>query len=250
MQAVTGVVLTLNSETWLKENLESLSFCHELMVVDSGSTDSTLDIATDFGAALFHKDWDGPIPQWGFAFSKVKTPWVVSLDSDEFLTSVLIKSICQALTAPAPYIGFWCNRSSWYMDRFMRYSGWYPDRLLRVFKPEDITIEGYGPHQVITPKGQTARLQGDIIHHPYADMTDHMARINRYTTEAAQIFFEEGKTANALTALSHGVGKFLKQYFLKRGFLDGTPGLFLALNGAFYTYLKYAKLVEKIKKKE
>lgn len=241
---VTGLVLTLNGAKHLESCLKSLDFCQELLVVDSGSTDETRDIAIACGAKVLGNAWEGPAKQFAFAFKHVTTPWVVSLDQDEILSAKLRVSIIEALATPGTYSAFLCPRTSFYYDRFLRHSGWYPDLLPRVFRLERTQVHVSGPHYGFRPQGPTMRLQGDILHYPYEDLRQHLEKINYYTQIAAEEMYERGKKSGIITAFLHGLARFLKVYCLRRGFLDGTAGFLLAVNSFFYAFQKYARLAE------
>lgn len=241
---VTGVILTYNGQKWLAKTLASLDFCDEILVVDSGSTDETLAIAENAGARILHRDWEGTIPQFRFAFTQVATPWIVTLDQDEFLSPELAASVRAALDAPGDAAGFFCPRRSWYLDRYIRHGGWYPDLLLRVFRLDGVELRGTLPHEEFHPAGPTRTLSGDIVHHPYEDLAEHLDKINAYTSTAARELAARGRSAGVATALGHAAGKFLKQYLLKQGFRDGRAGLVLAVHSFIYAFQKYAKLME------
>ncbi|BBD08924.1 glycosyltransferase family 2 protein [Desulfovibrio ferrophilus] len=243
-EQITAVILTFNGEKWLEQTLSSLDFCDALLVVDSGSTDTTLAIAEAAGAKILHRAWEGTIPQFKFAFEHVKTPWIITLDQDEFLSPELKESVTTALSAPGNTGGYWCPRRSWYLDRFIKHSGWYPDLLLRVFRLDKVEIRGMLPHEEFHPTGATSRLSGDIVHYPYADLSEHLDKINSYTSLAAREMAAKGKRAGVGKALAHAVGKFAKQYLLKQGFRDGRAGLVLAVHSFIYAFQKYMKLVE------
>lgn len=243
--SITGVILTYNGEKWLTQTLASLDFCDELLVVDSGSTDNTLDIAKKAGARVLHRDWEGTIPQFRFAFKYITTPWIITLDQDEFLSPELKASVQAALQSPGDAGGFFCPRRSWYLDRFIKHSGWYPDLLLRVFRLDSVEIRGMLPHEEFHPTRATGTLTGDIIHYPYADLAEHLDKINAYTTAAAKEMAIKGKRSSVAKALSHAIGKFLKQYLLKQGFRDGRAGLVLAIHSFLYAFQKYMKLLER-----
>lgn len=244
MNSVTAVVLTCNGQKWLSRTLESLSFCDRLLVVDSGSTDATLDICKAAGADVLHRAWEGTIPQFRFAFANVATPWIVTLDQDEYLSPELAASLAEALADPGDAAGFFCSRRSFYYDRFLRHGGWYPDWLLRAFRLDRAEIRGTLPHEEFHPAGPTRRLSGDIIHYPYADLAEHLAKINSYTTAAARELQAKGRRCGLGSALGHGAAKFFRQYLLKRGFLDGRAGFLLAVHAFIYAFHKYAKLAE------
>lgn len=178
---VTGLVLTLNGAKYLDECLKSLDFCDRLLVVDSGSTDATRDIAERHGATVLVNPWPGPKKQFEFAFAHIETPWVVSLDQDEILSDELRASVMTALEDTQGMSAFICPRTSFYFDRFLRHSGWYPDLLPRVFRLADTGVHVSGPHYGFEPRGKTRRLTGDIIHYPYENLKQHVDKINYYT---------------------------------------------------------------------
>ncbi|WP_320171828.1 glycosyltransferase family 2 protein [Maridesulfovibrio sp.] len=245
MKSITGLILTYNGARLLDEALQSLSFCSELLIVDSGSTDGTLEIARKHNARVVHNDWQGAIEQHKFAQTQITTDWVVTIDQDEILSPELSESIGSMLesTDEQPD-GYYCARRSWYLDRFIMHSGWYPDRLYRVFRHGRITIGGVRPHEELRPVGKAGILDGDIIHYPYENFFQHMDKINEYTQDAAEDLYSRGRRGSLGAAIGHGIGKFCKQYILKAGFLDGRAGFIVAIHGFFYTFQKYIRLVE------
>lgn len=241
---VTGLVLTLNGEKYLGACLKSLDFCDRLLVVDSQSTDATRDIAEACGATVLVNPWPGPRKQFEFAFERIETEWVVSLDQDEILSDELRASVMQALEDPGGMSAFLCPRTSFYFDRFLRHSGWYPDLLPRVFRLADTGVHVSGPHYGFETRGKTRRLTGDIIHYPYENLKQHVDKINYYTQIAAEEMHAKGRRAGVMTALGHGLARFLKIYVFRRGFLDGKAGFVLAVNSFFYAFQKYIRLAE------
>lgn len=239
----TGLVLTLNGERYLDECLGSLDFCDELLVVDSQSTDRTQEIAEKHGARFLVNPWKGPAAQFEFAFRQVTTPWVVSLDQDEILSPELRRSVITALENPA-HSGYLCPRTSYYLDRFIRHSGWYPDYLLRVFKLKDTRTHVSGPHYGFRSAGTVDKLKGDIIHYPYRDLGEHIAKINFYTKIGAEGLHEKGVSSGVMKAFGHGLARFFKTFILRRGFLDGKAGFVLAVNAFLYAFNKYIRLYE------
>lgn len=246
---VTGLILTLNGEKHLDACLASLDFCDRILVVDSGSTDATRDIAERHGATVLVNPWPGPRKQFEFAFEHIQTEWVVSLDQDEILSDELRASIRQALKDTQGMNAFLCPRTSFYFDRFLRHSGWYPDLLPRVFRLADTGVHVSGPHYGFETRGKTRRLTGDIIHYPYENLRQHVEKINYYTQIAAEEMHAKGKRAGVATAIGHGLARFMKIYFFRRGFLDGKAGFVLAVNSFFYAFQKYIRLAEMRNKK-
>ena len=241
----TGLVLTFNGERHLRKTLASLSWCSRLLVVDSQSTDATLRIAEQAGAEVLVRAWEGPGPQFAFAFDQVRTEWVVSLDQDEYLSKGLLEKLTALNSPPEDLAGYRLCRRSWYFDRFLRHSGWYPDRLLRVFRPSRIRVLVSPPHYGFHPLGRTMDIDGDIIHFPYHDLSEHLTKINAYSRIGAEALIASGRRCGVASALGHGTAKFLRIYLLRRGFLDGRAGFVLAVHGFMATLLKYLRVAER-----
>lgn len=244
-----GLILTFNGERLLARCLESLSFCDEVLVVDSLSQDATCDIARAAGARVLERRWEGPGPQFSFALEQIRAleprvDWVVSLDQDEYLTDELAANIRAAIAQEQDLAGYWIPRSSFYFDRFMRHSGWYPDRLLRLFRPGRMEVHVSGAHYSFRPQGATGRLEGDIIHYPYRNFREHLDKINSYAQQGADDLKSRGRKGGVLAGILHGLGRFAKLYLLKLGLLDGRAGFINAAHGAFYAFLKHVRACE------
>ncbi|MDQ7033170.1 MAG: glycosyltransferase family 2 protein [Desulfonauticus sp.] len=241
----TGLVLTYNGEKLLKKTLESLSFCKEVLVIDSNSQDHTVQIAKEYGAKVIINPWEGPASQFNFAFQHITTPWVINLDQDEILSPQLQHYIQKQLSSPyIKYDGFYCRRKSFYFDRFLKHCGWYPDYLLRIFKLSKIKVTTSGPHWHFSLNGTTQKIPYEIIHYPYENLSQHLDKINYYTQIAAKELIQNNKTSSLSKALGHGLARFIKIYFLKLGFLDGRAGFILALHAFFYGFHKYIRVLE------
>ncbi|BCS90164.1 glycosyltransferase family 2 protein [Pseudodesulfovibrio sediminis] len=244
-ETVTGLVLTYNGERLLEKCLQSLDFCDQLLVVDSASTDTTCEIAEKCGAKVIVRPWPGPVDQFKFALNEITTDWVVSLDQDEFLTDELRASIIDKLEKREDVAGYFTPRSSFYFNRFMKHSGWYPDYLFRVFRAGKMEVSASGAHYHFKPKGNTTKLQGDILHYPYESFEQHMEKINYYAEEGAKSLREKGRKGGVTRGLLHAVMRFIKLYLLKLGFLDGKAGFYNAIAGMYYTFQKYIRVEEK-----
>jgi glycosyltransferase involved in cell wall biosynthesis len=244
--SLNGLVLTRNGERLLESCLRSLSFCSEVLVVDSESEDRTRDIAESLGARVLVRPWEGPLPQFRFALANISGVWALSLDQDECVSPELERSL-RAFFAAGPgqdLAGCYCSRRSFYFDRFLRRSGWYPDYLLRLFRVGAMEVKASGPHYSFHPQGPTGRLSGDIVHYPYANLSEHIEKINYYTQAAAAELYAKGARPSVAGAFGHGLARFAKLYLFKRGFLDGRAGLILAVHGFFYAFHKYLRAVE------
>lgn len=251
---ITGLILTYNGERLLKHCLHSLNFCNRILVIDSFSADATVSIAQQSGATVVQRVWEGPGPQFHYAFhlldTEFPTDWVVSLDQDEICTIELQRFLLEAIhradvtkDASSP-IGFWMSRRSWYYDRFLLHSGWYPDRLLRCFRHGHMDVSVSGAHYSFHPKGATLSIQGDILHYPYENFHQHLEKINAYAQQGAEALAAKGVRGGIMQGILHGVGRFARIYLLKRGFLDGRAGFINAVHGAFYAFLKYVRIRE------
>lgn len=244
---ITGLVLTYNGERLLDRCLRSLAFCDELLVVDSLSSDRTVEIAEQHGARIIKRAWPGPVDQFRHALDNVQTEWVVSLDQDEYLDDTLRRDIQDALlhgTPPESLAGYWVNRRSFYFNRFMKHSGWYPDRLLRVFRTHRMDVSASGAHYRFSPKGETKRLRGDIVHYPYRNFAEHMDKMNSYAQQGADALRAKGRKGGLVRAIAHAKVRFFKLYLLKLGLLDGRAGFINACAGAYYAFQKYIRVEE------
>ncbi len=251
---ITGLVLTYNGERLLAECLDSLAFCDRVIVVDSFSTDATEAIAREAGAVFIAHTWEGPAAQFRFALGlfdgNYPTDWVISLDQDEQCTPELRDAFLEAVRAAeddpssGDLAGFYVPRCSWYYNRFLLHSGWYPDALLRCFRRGKMRVEVSGAHYSFHPLGKTRRLSGDIVHYPYASFREHLDKINSYAQQGAAELEARGVHGGIAKGLTHGLGRFLRLYVLKRGFLDGRAGFINAVHGAFYAFLKYVRIGE------
>ncbi|SHJ12534.1 glycosyltransferase family 2 protein [Halodesulfovibrio aestuarii] len=245
MATTTGLILTYNGGRTLKQCIESLKFCDTILVVDSFSTDNTVAIAESLDATVIQNAWNGPAAQFEFAFTQIDTDWVVSLDQDEVCTSSLKAKIVDALShASDNTAGYYTKRKSWYYNRFMKHSGWYPDWLFRVFRPEKLEVKVSGAHYSFHPKGQTDKLDAEILHYPYMSFAQHLQKIDSYAQQGADDLRAKGKKGGLYRGIAHGTMRFIKLYFIKLGFLDGKAGLINAIHGAFYAFLKYVRVTE------
>lgn len=243
-ETVTGLILTYNGERLLEKCIKSLAFCDEILVVDSESTDRTREIAEACGARIIVNPWPGPVAQFKLALAEIKTTWVVSLDQDEFLTDELRENIIAKLSKKENVAGYYTPRSSFYFNRFMKHSGWYPDYLFRFFRSGKMEVSASGAHYHFTPRGETLKLSGDILHYPYETFQQHMDKINYYAEEGAKSLREKGRKGGLLRGLAHGIMKFIKLFLLKAGFLDGKAGFYNAMAGFYYTFQKYIRVEE------
>lgn len=242
-QPVSAVLITLNCAGSLPATLASLAFCDEIVVVDSGSTDGTQEVAAAAGARVILEPWRGFGPQKQFAVDQARHDWVLCVDSDEIVSERLRDSILVALTAPAfgAYQFARCNR---FLGRYLRHGEGYPDLSLRLFDRRRARWTDEVVHEKVITLDAVGMLAGDLLHHSEETIEAYLAKQNRYTTLAAEALVAEGASIGATKLLLSPLFRFIKFYVLRGGCLDGLPGLIHILIGCFNSFSKYAKVLE------
>ena len=244
MPTLSVILITRNEEANLADCLASLEgIAQQIVVVDTNSSDRTLDIAKSYGAAIAQPpDWPGFGPQKNRALDLATGEWVLSLDADERLTPALKSEIVTAIHHSAHVDCFAIPRLSWYCGRFIRHSGWNPDYVDRLFKRGSARFSDDLVHERLIPSGQVAKLENPMLHYSFMDYSQVLQKIDRYSTASAEQAFAQGKTSTPLKAVLHGAWSFFRTYFLRAGFLDGPQGFTLAMSNAQGTYYRYIKL--------
>jgi glycosyltransferase involved in cell wall biosynthesis len=234
----------MNEEDRIERCLASLSFCDEIVVVDSHSKDRTREVAQAMGARVIERDWPGHVAQKEFTIREASNDWVLCVDADEFLSPQLAAEV-QALRASGfPDMAGWrMPRLSSFLGRWMRRGGWYPDRQLRLFDRRRGYWGGNNPHDRVELEGPVGSLAGDLCHHPYRSFSEHLKTIETYTTIMAEGMLARGRRAQPIDLVLHPAARFWRFYVLKLGFLEGWRGLLQAYLAAHYARLKYAKLL-------
>jgi glycosyltransferase involved in cell wall biosynthesis len=245
---VTACIIAFNEEQKLPACLASVGFCAEVVVVDSHSTDTTRELAEQAGARVIERHWPGHIDQKNFAVEQASHDWVLCIDADERVTPELKALIEQALASEPQVDGFEVNRRNVYLGRWIRGGGFYPDRKLRLFRKAKGRWGGINPHDHVHLDAgcRTARLDADMEHLTYDGVGDHLRTIDYFSTIAAQEKLSRGQRAPTLQLLFNPPWKFFKMFVLQLGLRDGWRGLIVAMLGAFYVFLRYAKLWELI----
>lgn len=238
-------VITRDEEKNLARCLDSAAFADDVVVLDSGSTDGTVEVARARGARVFVEPFRGHVAQKNRAIELARHPWVLSLDADEEISPPLRAAIERALEGDGGAVaGYALARKTSYAGRFIEHGGWWPEWRVRLFDRARARWVGADPHDRIELDGAPARLDGALHHYAYRDLAHHVEKVNRYTSTMAAGLHARGVRFRAFDLLTHPPAHFLKMYVLRRGFLDGWRGFVLATIGAFYVFLKYAKLWE------
>ena len=245
MPPVTATVITKNEADSIADALKSLSWADEIVLVDAESTDDTVAIARQFTDRVYVRAWTGYVDQKNHAASLAAHDWIFSLDADERVPDDLRSEILEALASDQKERGFRMARVSFYLGRWMRTTDMYPDYQLRLYDRRHARWEGMHVHESVkVATGPVGYLKHELQHHPYKDLSEHLIRMDRYTTLAARQMFEKGRRATRLELLFHPPIAFARNYVLKGGFRDGKPGLIISLVNSYYVMLKFAKLWE------
>ena len=241
---ITITLITLNSEKTLKTVLEAVSWADEIVLVDSGSTDGTLEIARQFKAKIIYRVFDGYGSQKNFATDQASNDWILSLDDDEILTPELQQEIQNLDLSATDYHGYKIPRSLIFLGKLLRFSGEYKRLTLRLFNRKYGNWNAEYVHESVEVNGKTATLKHQILHDSYRDLTDYFNKFNKYTSLGAKTLSEHKKTASTFKIISRFPTTFLKIYLLKSSCLDGYAGFMWALLTAMTPVVKYAKLRE------
>ena len=238
---ISATIITCNEERNLPRAIESLRCCDEILIIDSGSTDRTVEIAEKFGARVLEANWLGYAGQKNYASDEAAHDWVLSIDADEALSEDLEGEIWNLKKYGPDYDAYTVPRLAQYLGRWILYSGWYPDRKIRLFDRRKARWVGDYVHESVVSTGQVGALKGNLLHYTCGSLSEHMKTMDRYTTLAAEELVARKKPIGYRHLLFDPIWTFLKTYFVQRGFLDGTEGLAIAYMASLYTFLKYAK---------
>jgi glycosyltransferase involved in cell wall biosynthesis len=251
---ISIALITLNEEANLPRTLESVMPLvrdgqGEIIVVDSGSTDRTLEIARSHGAKIFIEEWKGFAAQKNSAMEKASGNWVLQLDADEALEEELAEEINRELDESGSLVGFWIPRKNFFLGRWIKHGGFYPDPKLRLIRRGAGKFEEYGAHPTIKVSGPTGTLKHALIHNAYPTMRGYIDHMNSYSSSGAEVAVARGRRGfNLLNIIVRPKLTFLYNYIFRLGFLDGREGFLLHLYHAVYVSWKYAKAWELARK--
>ncbi len=242
---ISLVVVTLNDAEYLERCIVAASFCSEYVVVDSGSTDGTIEVAEKYGARVFHRNWNGYGEQKNFACEQASRPWILCVDQDEFVSDELRASIGNAFQTDPDCDAFDLNRHGVYAGQLINHSGWYPQWRTFLYRKGAATWGGMEPHVVVEFHGKSKRkLRGDLFHYTYRTIDEHLRKNISTARAAGKAMFDRGKRATLSDLCLRPAWAWFRCFILQLGFLDGFLGLVIANGQANYTFLKYAYLRE------
>ena len=240
MAGLSVIIITKNEALNIRDCLESIKWAEEIIVVDSGSTDDTVEICHEFTPHVHIHDWPGFGMQKNRALGYATREWVFSIDADERVTPELrieIETIMRNGRKP----GYEIPRLSSFCGRYMRHSGWHPDYVTRLFLRNQGQFSNDLVHERIVINGQVGRLKNNILHESFRDLDQLLGKMNHYSTAGAKMLGQKGRDATLTQAVLHGLWAFFRSYLLRAGFLDGREGFMLAVSTAEGTYYRYAK---------
>jgi glycosyltransferase involved in cell wall biosynthesis len=238
---ITATIITLNEERNIARAIESLRCCDEILIVDSGSVDRTIELAQNLGARVVDAHWRGYAGQKNWAAEQATHDWVLSLDADEALSEALEAEIWSLKKSGPRHDGYTMPRLARYLGRWIMHSGWYPDRKVRLYDRRKGRWVGDFVHESVRVEGRVGHLDANLLHFTCESLSEHIKTMERYTTLAAQELAARRVGVPLSRMLLSPACTFLKTYLVQRGFLDGAEGLTIAYMAAFYTFLKYSK---------
>ena len=242
---ISAFVICMNEENQIRRCLESISWCDEIIIIDSGSTDRTLDICKEYTSKIFQRPWPGFVAQKQFGLDQCTSEWILNIDADEEVTHDLKLEIKELLSKPVTFDGFELPRVVNYLGGFWRKGGWYPEFRLRLCRRAKTRWGGSSPHERAIVDGPTMKLKGELHHYTYSTIASQVRSLNSLSSASATTLWEGGVRASLFKIVVHPVARFIKFYLIRRGYREGFRGFVVALIDAFGVLLKYVKLWEK-----
>jgi glycosyltransferase involved in cell wall biosynthesis len=238
---ISATIITYNEERNIARAMESLRCCDEIVVVDSHSSDRTVEIAEKLGARVIENTWPGYAAQKNFAAAQATYDWILSLDADEALSEMLEAEIWQLKKTGPKFDSYTMPRMAQYLGKWILHSGWYPDRKVRLFDRTRSKWVGEFVHESVVVEGTVGELEANLLHFTCQSLSEHLKTMDRYTTLAAEQLVSVGKRIGWVQLLLDPIWTFIRTYFFQLGFLDGVEGLAIAWMGAMYQFIKFAK---------
>ncbi|MFT3745344.1 MAG: glycosyltransferase family 2 protein [Pyrinomonadaceae bacterium] len=243
---ISATIIVRNEEHNIADVCETVAWADEIVVVDSDSTDGTVEIARRYTDKVFNREWNGYKDKHEFADAQTTGDWIFWIDADERVTPELKESIEKLRSKPESELaeGYKIARKTEYLDRWIMHSGWFPDYQMRLYRKKSSYWDGVAPHQTARVNGRIDTLDGEFLHYTKRDLGEHHRVTESYASLAAEHMANEGITIGAFGMLSNAIAAFVRTYLLKQGFRDGVQGMIIAGFTAYGVFLKYAKLWE------
>jgi glycosyltransferase involved in cell wall biosynthesis len=241
---ISVYIITYNNCRTIERCLKSLDWAEELIIVDSFSTDGTYEICKRYTDRAYQREWKGHREKYQYAADLTTRDWIMFVDADEEVPTELVEEIRRELNGKAEGLdGFFIYRHTYYLGRWIRYGGWYPDGEIRLYRRDKGRWEG-GLHAKVWVDGKVGSLKNQYLHYTYRDISDQIQTIDRYSQIATEDMVNTSKSFRLMNLVFNPPFRFFKDYILKFGFLDGIPGLIIAVSTAYYAFVKHAKLWE------
>jgi len=243
---ISATIIVRNEEANIAAVCESVSWAYEIIIVDSDSTDRTVEIARNHSTRVFNRPFQGYKDKHEFADSQTTGDWVFWIDADERVTPELREAIDHLKHRDPTTLpdGFRIARRTQYLGRWIEHSGWYPDYQMRLYRKAASYWDGVAPHETARVRGQVETLPGEFLHYTKRNLSEHHRVLDEYTTLAAAYHVKNNKRARGIDLFALPIASFIRTYFIKQGFRDGLPGLIIAMFTAYSVFLKYAKIWE------
>ena len=238
---ISATIITLNEQGNIARAIESLRCADEVVVLDSGSSDQTIEAAARLGARVVETPWRGYAGQKNFAAEQATHDWVLSIDADEALSEALEAEIWQIKKNGPQFDAYTMPRMARYLGRWILHSGWYPDRKVRLYDRRKARWVGDYVHESVQVNGSIGHLDCNLLHYTCSSLSEHLKTMDRYTTLAAEELVAQGRKIQWPDLVLDPLWTFVRTYFIQAGFLDGIEGLTIAFMAAFYNFLKFAK---------
>lgn len=243
MKTLSVIIITKNEAEDIRQCLESVRWADEIIVLDSGSSDNTVEICKQYTDKVFATDWPGFGVQKNRALGKATMDWVLSLDADEWLSEELTQEIKHTIRQKESCDAYSFPRLSKFCGKYMHYGAWRHDKVLRLFKRGEAQFTNNLVHEKLVSNGTIGELKNTLYHDSFKNLEEVIRKMNHYSSASASTRFQAGKKTSLFAAIVHGVWTFLKCYFLQAGFLDGREGFILAVSNAEGSYYRYLKLL-------
>ncbi|PIQ99254.1 MAG: hypothetical protein COV66_13025 [Nitrospinae bacterium CG11_big_fil_rev_8_21_14_0_20_45_15] len=244
MEKLSVIIITYNEEEHIERCLKSVQWADEIVVLDSFSTDATVDICRRYTDRVFQMEWQGYGGQKNLAAEKASHTWILNLDADEEVSSEVEREIRTLMEVGPMFSAYDFPRKNFFGEHWIRFCGWYPDRIIRLYDKMKARFTEGRVHEKIETAGGVGSLNEPLLHHSFRDMEDYITRQNRYSTLSAQDRFDRKGPVGIGRILLGPPWVFIKVYILRQGFREGRLGFFIAASMAFYSFLKYIKTHE------
>lgn len=243
---ISACIIVFNEEHNIRDVCETVSWADELVIVDSRSTDRTVEIAREYTDKIFDREFRGYKDKHEYADSLATGDWIFWIDADERVTDELRNEIAKLRERSDQELpdGFSIARRTKYLGKWIKHSGWYPDHQMRLYRRSSSYWDGRAPHQTARVDGPVETLKGELLHYTKQNLAEHHRVTESYASLAAEHLFQDGKRAGGLRIFGSAVAAFLRTYIVKQGFRDGVQGLMIAFFTSYGVFLKYARLWE------